>query len=293
MRISIIGAGVVGKATGVGLHKFGHEVIFYDIAREKLKALEEEGYRVSENLNAIRGFDIHMICVPTHVLDNKMYLMPLESAVKELAKMMVRQNKYQVIVIRSTILPLTTKTKIIPLLQRHCPLRLGEEYGICHNPEFLREAHPLEDFLEPPIIVIGTDDMQSANIMRELYIPFQSALLITTPENAEAIKYFSNVYNTTKISFFNQVYIIAERLGLDHEVISQALTKSSLGVRIPEYYTKGGYPFRGRCLPKDLTAFIAFLEEQRFNPKFFLTVAEINEEMKRIEAKGKKEGRQG
>lgn len=284
MKISIIGAGTVGKATGVGLHKFGHEVIFYDIAQDKLKALEEEGYRITESLDAIRECHIHMICVPTPVFNNKLDFKPFESVVKELAKIMNEKDRYQVVVIRSTILPLTTRKAIIPLLKRYCPLKLGEQYGVCHNPEFLREAHALEDFLNPPIIVIGTDDEEIANIMRQLYMPFKASLLVTTLENAEAIKFFSNIYNTTKISFFNQMYIIAERLGLDHEVISQALIKSSLGVHIPEYYTKGGYPFGGKCLPKDLTAFITFLEEQGFNPKLFQEVAEINEEMKRLKA---------
>ncbi len=104
-------------------------------------------------------------------------------------------------------------------------------------------------------------------------------------ENAEAIKCFSNVYNTMKISFFNELYLIAQKCGLDYEVISQTTLKSSLGIRIPEYYTKGGYPFNGGCLPKDLAALISFVKERGLDPHLFEAVVETNKEMKRRESK--------
>jgi nucleotide sugar dehydrogenase len=151
------------------------------------------------------------------------------------------------------------------------------------RPEFLREANALDDFLDPPINVVGTDDKRSADIMRQLYAPLHAPLLVTTLENAEAVKIFSNVYNAGKVSFFNEMYLIAQKLGLDHQVISQALTKSSLGVRIPEYYTRGGHAFGGKCLPKDLAAFITFLREREISPGLFEEVDKINEVMKKLE----------
>ena len=280
MKVSIIGTGVVGKATGVGFLRSGHEVVFYDIDKNKLRALEGEGLIVTESLDEVNGCDVHMICVPTPAPNGRMDFSIIEAAVTELAKALIKQDKHQVIAIRSTVLPLTTKDRIIPLVKCNCRLSLGKQYSVCHNPEFMRDANALEDFLHPPIIVIGTNDKPSADIMKRLYAPFNAPLLVTTIENAEAIKIFSNVYNTTKISFFNELYIIAERLGLDQEIISQALTKSSLGVRIPEYYTHGGRPFYGKCLPKDLAAFIILLTEQELNPGFFEEVNKINETMK-------------
>jgi len=284
MRVSIIGAGTVGTATGIGLSKYDHELIFYDIDQQKLEMLAKQGYRVTKNLEAIRGCDIHMICVPTSTVNNEPSLALLESAVKEVAKTLDRQDGYQVVVIRSTTLPFTIKRKIIPLLQRYCSLRLGEQYGICHNPEFLREAHALDDFLNPPIIVIGEADERSGDMLAQLYAPFRSPKVRTTLENAEAIKCFSNAYNAMKISFFNKLYLIAERCGLDHEVISQALPKSTTAIRLPEYGIRGGYPYGGKCLPKDLAAFISFVNEQGLDSHLFEVVAEINEEMKRLEA---------
>jgi len=284
MKVSIIGAGIVGEATGIGLHKYDHEVIFYDIDQQKLEMLAKQGYRVAKELKAIRGYDIHMICVPTPSVNNEPDLTPLESAVKEVAKTLDRQDKYQVVVIRSTILPFTIKKRIIPLLQRYCSLRLGEQYDICHNPEFLREANALDDFLNPPIIVIGQADERSGDMLAQLYAPFRSPRVRTTTENAEAIKCFSNAYNAMKISFFNKLYLIAERCGLDHEVISQALPKSTTAIRLLDYGIKGGYPFGGKCLPKDLAAFITFVNEQGLSSHLFEAVAQINEEMGRLKA---------
>jgi len=284
MKVSIIGAGTVGQASGIGLSKHDHEVIFCDIDQQKLDMLAKQGYRVAKELRAIRGCDIHMICVPTSTVNNEPSLAPLESAVEEVAKTLDRQDGYQVVVIRSTTLPFTIKKRIIPLLQRYCPLRLGEQYGICHNPEFLREAHALDDFLNPPIIVIGEADERSGDMLVRLYAPFRSPQVRTTLENAEAIKCFSNAYNAMKISFFNKLYLIAERCGLDHEVISQALPKSTTAIRLPEYGITGGYPYGGKCLPKDLAAFISFVNEQGLDSHLFEVVAETNEEMKRLEA---------
>ncbi len=284
MRVSIVGAGTVGQATGIGLGKYDHEVIFYDIDQQKLEMLAKQGYKVTKNLEAIRGCDIHMICVPTSTVDNEPSLAFLESAAEEVAKKLDRQDGYQVVVIRSTTLPFTIKKKIIPLLQRYCPLRLGEQYGICHNPEFLREAHALDDFLDPPITVIGEADERSGDMLAPLYAPFRSPQVRTTLENAEAIKCLSNAYNAMKISFFNKLYLIAERCDLDHAVISQALPKSTTAIRLPEYGIRGGYPYGGKCLPKDLAAFISFVNEQGLDPHLFEVVAEINEEIRRLKA---------
>ncbi len=287
MKVSVIGAGAVGKATGAGLSRIGHEVIFYDIDRNRLRELKAEGLNVTESLNEASVCDVHMISVPTPVPGGTMDFTIVESALTALAKAMTQHNEYQVVAIRSTVVPFTTRNRLIPLLERYCPLTLGKHYGVCHNPEFLREVHALDDFLDPPINVIGTNDEQSASIMRQLYATFDAPLLVTNLENAEAIKIFSNVYNAGKVSFFNEMYIIAERLGLDHNVISQALTKSSLGVRVPEYYTRGGSPFGGKCLPKDLAAFITFLRERKLSTGLFDEVARINEVMKRLEVEKK------
>jgi len=251
--------------------------------------LAVEGYKVADNLKAIAEADIHMVCIPTPLKGDTLDLSFLELAVQQLANTLIKKTGYQVVVIRSTVLPFTTRTKVMTLLERYCPLKMGEEYGVCHNPEFLRAEHALDDFLDPPIIVIGEADKRSGDVLSELYTPFIAPLIRTSLENAEAIKCFSNVYNAMKVSFFNELYLLSQKCELDDETISQAMLKSSLGIRIPEYYTKGGFPFGGACLPKDLAASISFIKEQGLNPHLFEAVAEINEELKRRQNKSDKD----
>ena len=279
MKVSIIGVGTIGRATGIGLQQSGHQVIFYDIDSGTLEGLSREGYKVAELTDAVKESDIHMICVPSPLKGNSYDLSFLKSAVKQVGERMVRKGSYQVVVVRSTVQPHTTSKKVIPLLERHCLLRSGEEYGVGHNPEFLRAACALEDFLDAPIVVIGEANKRSGDVLSGLYAPFSAPQFRTSLENAEAIKCLSNVYNAMKVSFFNEVYLIAQKCGLDHEAISQAMLKASLGIRIPEYYTKGGYPFDGDCLPKDLAASISFAKELGLVPHLFEAVAKVNEEI--------------
>ena len=280
MKISIIGAGVVGQATGIGLQRYGHDIAFYDNDQHRLETITQQGYRVAKSLEAISNFDVHMICTNTPLLNDRLDLAPLESATTELAAALTGQDKYPILVIRSTVLPFTTKTRIVPLLQQHCSLKLGEDYGLSYNPEFLRQAHALDDFLKPPIVVIGEFDQRAGDILAKLYEPFNSPQIRTSLENAEAIKCFSNAYNSMKVSFFNLLFLAAQKGNLNHEVIEQAMVKASLGIRLPSYYTSSGRPFSGGCLPKDLAALIAFIKEQGVDPKLLEAVAEINETMK-------------
>lgn len=282
MKISIIGSGITGKTTGIGLNRHGNEVIFYDTNPEVLEVLENEGHRVAGSiLEALQNCDIHMICVPTPLEGNSFDLSFLESAVKQVGEGIAKKNNYQAVVIRSTVVPFTTRTIVVPLLEYYCNLKMGEEYGVCYNPEFLRMAHALEDFLNPLVIVIGETDKQSGDMIAKLYASFPAPQFRTLLENAEAIKCFSNVYNAMKVSFFNELYLLAQKCGLDHEEISQAMLNSCLGIRIPEYYTKGGFPFGGSCLSKDLAASISFVKDLGLKPYLFKAVAEINKEMER------------
>lgn len=280
MKIAIIGAGIVGQATGMGLGKYGHDIVFHDADEQVLNKLAKQGYETTKNLVDISDFDIHMICINTPLLHNKYDLHYLESAVTELATVLGKRNKYQLIVVRGTVLPFTIRETIIPLLQLRCSMKLGEDYGLCYNPEFLRQDYSLEDFLHSPVVVIGEFDRHSGERLAELYRPFKAPKLRTTIENAEAIKCFSNAYNSMKVSFFNLIFLLAEKSGLDHNEIEQGLIKASLGIRLPSYYTSGGRPFGGSCLPKDLRALVAFIKNQGIDPELLEAVESINEVMK-------------
>ena len=281
MRISIIGSGVVGQATGMGLCRHGHSVIFYDINEEKLAKLRKLGYETAETASeAVKRSIVHMICVPTHTVNRRYDLSCVKSAVTSVAKALVKQNEYHVVVIRSTILPLTTRTKVIPLLELHSPLKLGEDYGVCHNPEFCRSAYALNDFLNPKIIVIGELNKQSGDVLEKLYSSFDTSVYRTKLEVAEVIKYVTNLFNATKISFFNEMHMICEKLGINSHEVSEATVLGAIGLTIPKWGIYGGYPFGGDCLPKDLEAFIAFAKENiKHDPILLESVLQVNKEI--------------
>jgi UDPglucose 6-dehydrogenase len=284
MRISIIGAGVTGRASGLGLISKGHDILFYDINQQVLQKLREEGYRVADRLDDLDKCQVHMICVPTPSsrMNAELDLSYVCSAISDLSKVLKKKDSFHVIAIRSTVTPSTNRKIIIPLLRERSSLTLGTDYGLCYNPEFLREAHSLEDFLQPSVIVIGEYNRRSGDVISELYQSFGSQQIRTDLENAEAIKCFANVYNVMKISFFNEIYLISKKAGLDQDNIARALIRASLGLRIPEYYSVGGHPYDGKCLPKDLAAVIEYTKSLGISPHLFEAISEINEEMKKV-----------
>ena len=274
MKLSIIGAGVVGEATGVGFNMQGHDVLFYDIDKKKLASLKIKGYSVKEDiLEAVHDSDIIFICVPTPTVNNRMDFSHVKSAVTSIAKALGEVRQYRVVVVRSTVLPSTTRCKVIPLLQRHSKLKAGKDFGVCMNPEFLKEKHSLQDFLNPSRIVIGEFDKQSGDPLESLYGSFKAPIFRTDLDTAEMIKYVANVFLATKISFFNEIYIICQELGLNADSISKVV---SLDPRIGEYGVYGGRPFEGGCLPKDLEAFLNFVKGKGINPKLLEEVFRIN-----------------
>ncbi|MDI6640673.1 MAG: UDP-glucose 6-dehydrogenase, partial [Methanocellales archaeon] len=177
------------------------------------------------------------------------------------------------IVIRSTVLPTTTRTRIMPLLGIHSNLKAGEHFGVCVNPEFGRQASALQDFLNPSRIVIGELDKRSGDTLENLYDPFKAPIIRTNLDSAEMIKYVANCFLATKISFFNEIYIICKKIGLDPHFIAEA---TALDPRIGSYGIYGGRPFSGACLPKDLEAFINFVKKKKINPKLLDAVNYVN-----------------
>ncbi|NIW15803.1 MAG: UDP-glucose 6-dehydrogenase, partial [Candidatus Thorarchaeota archaeon] len=165
-----------------------------------------------------------------------------------------------------------------PLLEQHSKLRTGEDFGVCMNPEFLRQESALSDFLKPSRIVIGELDKQSGDILEMLYAPFKAPIFRTDLDTAEIIKYVTNTFLTTKISFFNEMHTICRSLGLDPHFISEV---AALDPRVGNYGIYGGRPFEGSCLPKDLEAFINFVKDKEHNPKLLDVVLYINKKMAR------------
>lgn len=275
MKVSVIGSGHLGQATGKGLVKKGNEVLFYDIDHEKLKILEKGGYATTgEVSSAVVSSSILFICVPTPTVGGLMDLSFLEKATTDVAKSLIDSEEYRIVVVRSTVLPSTTRCRIAPLLEKHSKLRAGRDFGLCVNPEFLRQEHALQDFLNPSRIVIGEVNKRSGDLLDRLYEPFNSPIFRTDLDHAEMVKYVANVFLASKISFFNEIFMICKKLSIEPEIVSRIV---ALDPRIGEYGTHGGRPFAGTCLPKDLKAFIGFVKQKGLNPRLLDEVLRINE----------------
>jgi len=278
LRIAIIGSGVVGRATGLGFRKHGNNVTFYDIDEEKREALRKEGCSVAESVEeAVSGSDVSFVCVQTP-FNNGVDLTYLRDAVVSVAKALDGRS-YHVVAVRSTVPPSTTRRIVVPLLCEYSGLKVGVDFGVCFNPEFLREASALQDFLRPSRVVIGEVDRKAGDMLEELYKPFEAPIIRTSPDAAEMIKYVANAFLATKISFFNEVYLLCVELGLDPDSIAEAV---ALDPRIGEYGIYGGRPFKGGCLPKDLKAFIQFFRERGVEPTLLSAVLAVNEKMEKI-----------
>lgn len=277
MRISIVGSGVVGGTTGAVFHKCGNEVCFYDVDRNRLKTLQKEGYNVVDSLFcAVKKSDVVFVCVPTPTVNGKFTFDYVNDAVTGIGRALSLLDGYRVVVVRSTVLPMTTRCKVVPILERCSGLRSGKGFGVCMNPEFLREKNALEDSLNPTRIVIGELDTQSGDVLEKLYAPFNVPIIRTTLDTAEMVKYAANLFLATKISFFNEMFMIGKKAGVDMNLVSKAV---SMDPRIGEYGVYGGNPFNGKCLPKDLEAFINFAKSTKFNPKLLDSVVLVNEQI--------------
>jgi nucleotide sugar dehydrogenase len=284
-HIAVIGSGVVGTATGKGFHELGHDVIFYDISKQRLAALKEEGYKAASSLeDAIYKSDISFVCVNTpqnNGLDDSKQqdLSQLLTVLHDIATALNNDivNKKHLLVFRSTMLPGSMRNVVIDYLERNCNLKQGKDYDVCHNPEFLRQDYALEDFLNPDRIVIGEGTKGSSLPLADIYSPLTKNIIITSYETSELIKYASNCFLSLKISYFNEIAMICKRIGINDKEVSLAV---SLDRRVGKYGTQGGRPFDGACLPKDSEAMALFVKKLGIKPDLIQTTLDINEEMK-------------
>ena len=286
-RISIIGSGVVGSATGKGFHKMGHKVIFYDVSKDQLLPLLEHGYCISENIkDVISKSDVSFVCVntPNNYGGRKQDLSQLMSALYDIANVLDSIRKYHLVVFRSTILPGTMRNVILDYLEKNCSSQRGKDYDICYNPEFLRQRTALDDFMNPARVVIGLErknikiSSRSSSfpylLLKKLYGQLTKNIIVTDYESAELIKYASNCFLALKISFFNEIGMICKQLGIDDKVVSHVV---SLDKRIGAYGTVAGNPFDGSCLPKDIDVFISFIKKLQIDPDLIGVALRIND----------------
>ena len=290
-KIGIIGSGIVGSATGKGFHKLGHDITFYDISKQRLRDLEDNGYKVASSVSEIIDkTDLSFVCVNTPAKNNgEQDLSQLMSVLYDIANALGTTNGRRqqqdrrnphLIVFRSTMLPGTMRNVVINYLQSNCPFSvIGRDYNICFNPEFLRQNTALEDFFKPDRVVIGEDDKGGSEPLKEIYQQLTPNIVVTSYEAAEMIKYASNCFLSLKISFFNEIGLACKQMGIDDKAVSLGV---SLDKRIGNYGTQFGKPFEGACLPKDTEALAGLIKKLQLNPDLLKVALDINQKMEEL-----------
>ncbi len=299
MKISIIGTGYVGLVTGVCLADTGNDVVCVDIIKEKVEAinegraiiyednleqnlrknLKENRIKATTNIeDAARHADVIFISVGTPSRENKSIdLGFIENTSCDIGKALRNENNYKVIAVKSTVVPGTTENVVIPLLEEFSGKKAGSDFGVCMIPEFLREGRAIYDFMNPDRIIIGEYDEESGNVMAELFKNFSCPILRTNLRTAEMIKYASNAFLATKISFINEIANICELKGIDVNEVAEGI---GLDKRIGPHFLHAGIGFGGSCFPKDVSALISSTDENGYEPKLLNEVMELNERQK-------------
>jgi len=309
LKIGIVGAGYVGLTTGICLASLEHEIFVYDLDEFKLekirekklpffeKGLEEVLEKVSlskklvpeNNLDKlVEETDGCFICVGTPTKDNSIDLSQIINSVNSISDSIKRNDKQNYnIIIRSTIIPNTTRDVILPILQR----KLSKlKFGLVVAPEFLREGNALDDFMHPDKIVIGSINEDTTLFVRNIFNYFKNKceIIETNFESAELIKYTNNAFFSMLISFSNEIANVSEKiLGVDPYMIMKALisdkritTKIKDEEIIPslQSYLIPGCGFGGSCFPKDVQALLDYAIKNDINTPLLKAVLDINAE---------------
>ncbi|MCL4365776.1 UDP-glucose/GDP-mannose dehydrogenase family protein [Patescibacteria group bacterium] len=307
MKVAIVGAGYVGLVTGLSLSLLGHEVIcvdndqnkisrinngyspFYEPGMDKLlkKEVAKKSLQASINLEAsVLGSSVTIIAVGTPTTNNKINLFFIKIAAKQIGEALAKVNKYHVIAVKSTVLPGVTEDIVKPILEKYSGKKAGSDFGICMNPEFLREGCAIKDALHPDRIVIGQMDEKSGKEFAKIYRKVSAAKIFTNLWTAEMTKYSANALLATLISFSNEIARIAEHTGkVDIVDVWQGV---HLDRRLSPYngkkrikpgilnYIFSGCGYGGSCFPKDTQALATFAKKLG-NPAFLLnSVININ-----------------
>ncbi len=300
-RISVIGTGYVGLCTAVGLASKGYSVIACDVDNQKISKINEGippfhepglQEKLSESLKKgnLRGVvgkvdeviaetDLTYVAVGTPSKpDGSIDLQYIESAAKDIGRALKTKDAYHVTIIKSTVIPGTTQNIVKPALERESKKKCGADFGLCMNPEFLRQGSAFQDTINADRVVIGSHDDKSGDALESLYRDFYSGrvppIIRTTLSTAELIKYASNAMLATKISFINTIANMCEKIpGADVKVVATAM---GLDKRIGPLFLDAGLGYGGSCFPKDVKALIACSKAFGYTPELLDATEAVN-----------------
>jgi GDP-mannose 6-dehydrogenase len=275
LKISVFGLGYVGTVSAGCLANQGHEVIGVDPIRTKIDLINsgrspiiEAGigeiisagisrgnlHATDNSAEAVLSTDVSFVCVGTPSQPNgNLDLRYIRRVCEEIAGALKIKKTWHVVAIRSTVLPGTVRKIVIPILEEASGKIAGKDFGVCHNPEFLREGAAVNDFNAPSKTVIGQLDSRSGETVAALYRMLDAPLIQTDLEISEMVKYVDNGWHALKIGFANEIGNLSKTFGVDsHRVMDIFCQDRKLNISCA--YLKPGFAFGGSCLPKDLRA---------------------------------------
>lgn len=277
MKVSVFGLGYVGAVSAGCLARAGHEIIGVDPAATKVDLINrgrapiiepELGDIIREETAAgrlrattdaaagVRSSEVSLICVGTPSLPNGgLDLGYVRRVCEQLGRELRRKSGFHVVAVRSTVLPGSLRGTVIPVLEEGSRKRAGAGFGVCSNPEFLREGTAVRDFYRPPKTVVGELDEGSGNALLELYRDVDAPVVRTDIETAEMIKYTDNAWHALKVGFANEIGNLCKALGIDGHRVMEVFCRDTR-LNLSPYYLKPGFAFGGSCLPKDVRALL-------------------------------------
>ncbi|MGA7678089.1 MAG: UDP-glucose/GDP-mannose dehydrogenase family protein [Dehalococcoidia bacterium] len=295
MKISVIGGGYVGLVTAAALASKEHEVIAIDMDVEKVDMINkgespitEEGLgdvlsdcirhgclKATDDYKDIFNTTITLVCVSTPSnLDGSINLDAITESMQSLGKVLSQKSEHHTVVVRSTVIPGTTNDIIIPIIEKYSGKKSDIDFDIAVNPEFMQEGKALKCFFNPDRIIIGENVQQAGDKVEELYSGISAPVVRMNIKTAEMVKYASNAFLSTKISFINEIGGICHKLGIDVYEVAKGI---SFDYRIGDRFLNAGVGFGGSCLPKDLQALIQASNKIGYQSLLLKSVLEINE----------------
>jgi len=275
VRISIFGLGYVGAVSAGCLASDGHDVIGVDPNQTKVDLINKGVTPIIEKdigemiartaasgklrattdvREAVMGSDISLICVGTpSMLNGNLDLSYVRRVCEEIGAALKDKSSFHVVVGRSTMLPGSMHNVVIPTLEQASGKKAAVEFGVCNNPEFLREGTAVYDYYHPPKTVIGESDPRAGDMLVELYKHMDAPMIRTDVETAEMVKYTDNNWHALKVAFANEIGNICKAVGIDGHKVMEIFCQDTK-LNLSPYYMKPGFAFGGSCLPKDVRA---------------------------------------
>jgi GDP-mannose 6-dehydrogenase len=275
VKIAIFGLGYVGVVSAACLARDGHEVLGVDPNPVKTDLLNQakspivepglEGLiqttvaagRLSagaDHAGAVRHCDLMLICVGTPGAANgSLDLRYVRRICEQIGEALARLDEFKIVAIRSTLLPGSMQSVVIPTLEQASGKRAGEHFGVCINPEFLREGTAIYDYDHPPKTVIGANDERTAAPVRAIYAKLEAPMIVTDLRTAEMVKYVDNSWHALKVTFANEMGRLAKAMSVDSRALMRLFCMDTK-LNISPTYLRPGFAFGGSCLPKDVRA---------------------------------------